>query len=145
LTVERRAKQRFPLDLALRFTVSKGYGKQVQGSGVVVNISSSGLAFRTEAELTTGLPIEASMEWPVVLNGDCVLRVILEGHVVRAETGLAVMTVARYEFRTGGRLGIPPRPEMQALKRRLDNLLAPAWAGASLGRVDSGPRPRQMP
>ena len=129
MTVERRAKQRFPLDLTLRFTVSKGHRKQIQGHGTVVNISSNGVAFRTETELASGLPIEASMEWPIALNGDCMLRVSLEGRVVRVGNGLAVMSLARHEFRTGGRLGAP-RPEMEALKRRLDGMLAPA-AGAA--------------
>ncbi len=128
MTLERRSRQRFPLDLALRFTANKGRRSQIQGHGDVVNISSSGVAFRTESELTPGLSIAASLAWPVALNGDCVLRVTVEGRVVRVENGLAVMSVARHEFRTGGRVGAPARTEMEALKRRLDGMLATAGA-----------------
>jgi hypothetical protein len=68
------------------------------------------------------------MEWPVALNGDCVLRVTMEGRVVRVEDGLAVMSVLRYEFRTGGRVGMPAGRDLEALKRRIGSLLAPVAA-----------------
>jgi hypothetical protein len=123
VTDERRARQRFPLNLELRFTASKGGRQPIQGRGEVANISSSGVAFRTETALLPGLSIEASMEWPVALNGDCVLRVTMEGRVLRVENGLTVMSVGRYEFRTGGRLGAPSNSDLEALKQRIAGLL----------------------
>jgi hypothetical protein len=116
------------LNLELRFTAYRGARETLQGRGEVVNISSSGVAFRTEAALLPGLRIEASMEWPVALNGDCVLRVTMEGRVLRVENGLSVMSVARYEFRTGGRLGAPLTSDLEVLKRRIGSLLAPPAA-----------------
>jgi hypothetical protein len=124
--IERRARQRFPLNLEIRFTVSNGGRKRIQGRGEVVNISSRGVAFRTETALTPDVSIDASMEWPVVLNGDCVLRVMMEGRVLRVEKGLSVMTVIRYEFRTGGRVGAAPDSDLEALKRRIGGMLIPA-------------------
>ena len=126
MTVERRNRQRFPLSLELRFTVSNGNRQKVQGRGEVVNISSSGVAFRTETPLAPDVSIEASMAWPVALNGDCVLRVTLEGRVMRVENGLSVMRVDRYEFRTGGRVGTPVASDLEILKRRIEGLLGSA-------------------
>ncbi len=121
--LERRKRQRFPMSLGMKFT-SGNRRVRTDGHGEVVNISSSGVAFRTACELTPGAAIQASMSWPVTLNGDCVLRVSMEGRVVRtAEDGLAVMSVDRYEFRTSGRLSAP-RANIEAAKRSFVTLSA---------------------
>ena len=120
-SLERRKRQRFPISLGIRFT-SGNRRMHTEGQGEVLNISSSGVAFRTATELTPGTPIQASMCWPVTLNGDCILRVSMEGKVVRtADNGLAVMSLERYEFRTGGRLSAP-RADIEAAKRNFTNL-----------------------
>ena len=130
VNVDRRTRQRFPLNLELRFTASMSRQDPIKGRGEVVNLSSRGVAFRTETPLTPGLKIDASMEWPVTLNGDCVLRVTLEGHVVRVENGLAVMSVARYDFRTSGRVGTPAPSDLAALKQRIGSPLVPNSAAS---------------
>ncbi len=117
------------MSLGIRFT-SGNRTVRTDGQGQVVNISSSGVAFRTTSELTPGEHIQASMSWPVTLNGDCVLRVSMEGRVVRtAEDGLAVMSLERYEFRTGGRVAAP-QAELEAAKRNFVNLSAGSGARA---------------
>jgi hypothetical protein len=104
------------MSLAIKFT-SGNHRTRAEGQGEVVDVSSSGVAFRTAAELAAGTLIQASMSWPVTLNGDCMLRVSMEGRVVRtAENGLAVMSVDRYEFRTGGRI-TASQAEVEAAKR----------------------------
>jgi hypothetical protein len=114
--LERRKRQRFPMSLGIKFS-SGNRRIRTDGQGEVVNISSTGVAFRTPVALTPGTSIQASMNWPVTLNGDCILRVSMEGRVVRTtEDGLAVMSVERYEFRTGGRLSAAPA-EVEAAKR----------------------------
>jgi hypothetical protein len=47
----------------------------------------------------------------------------MEGRVLRVENGLTVMSVGRYEFRTGGRLGAPSNSDLEALKQRIAGLL----------------------
>lgn len=133
MTVERRARKRFPLNLELRFTASKGSRQPIQGRGVVENISSQGVAFRTETALAPDVNIDASIEWPVTLNGDCVLRVTVEGRMLRVQDGLSVMRVDRYEFRTGGRVGTPAASDLEVLKRRIGALLAPMTAAHQHG------------
>lgn len=118
---ERRKRLRFPMSMGIKFS-SGNRRTRTDGQGEVVNVSSSGVAFRTAAELTPGAAIQASMNWPVALNGDCILRVTMEGRVVRvAEDGLAVMSLDRYEFRTGGRVAAP-RADIEAAKRSFVSL-----------------------
>jgi hypothetical protein len=89
----------------------------------VVNISSKGVAFRTtEPELTPGLAVQASLSWPVALDNACLLRVAIDGHIIRKEDGLAVMSVDRYEFRTGGRVGMVPGADAESLRRCLQSV-----------------------
>ena len=128
-SMERRKRQRFPMSLGIKFSAGN-HRMRTEGQGEVVDISSSGVAFRTAAELTAGTPIQASMSWPVTLNGDCILRVSMEGRVVRTgEGGLAVMSLERYEFRTGGRLSAP-RADIEAAKRSFASLSGGSGARA---------------
>jgi hypothetical protein len=141
-TIERRTRQRFSLRLGFRFTVSKGGPGSFQGQGEVVNISSNGVAFRTDTAITPGVGIDASIEWPAVLNGDCVLRLTMEGRVVRVENGLAVMSVFRHDFRTDGRVGMAARSDLAALK---GERWEPIGGGLSSVRIEGGARRRQRP
>ena len=95
---DRRTRLRFPLDMDLRFQVSR-YGKSMSGTGQVVNISSKALAFRTGGLLQPGMRLSVSVAWPAKLN-ECKLRLAFEGVVLRARDGLVVATVERPQFRT---------------------------------------------
>jgi len=95
---------RFPLDLHLRFQVSR-YRKSISGQGQAVNISSKALAFRTEGLLYPGMRLKVSVAWPAKLD-ECKLRFVFVGVVLRATDGLVVATIERPQFRTsreGGR------------------------------------------
>jgi hypothetical protein len=109
------------MNMGIKFS-SGSRRTRTEGQGEVVDISSSGVAFRTAAPLAPGSAIQATMSWPVTLNGDCLLRITMEGRVVRTtEDGLAVMTLERYEFRTCGRVAAP-RVDVEAAKRGFASL-----------------------
>ena len=95
---DRRTRLRFPLDLDLRFQVSR-YRKSISGRGQVVNISSKALAFRTEGLLHPGMRLSVSVAWPARLD-ECRLRFAFEGVVLRTGDGLVVATIERPQFRT---------------------------------------------
>jgi len=132
-SVERRARKRFPLRLDLRFNAGRGGRHRIPGAGEVVNVSSQGVAFRTATALEPDWSISASMEWPVRLNGDCILRVAMEGRILRVEPNLCVMSVERYEFRTCGRVAAPQVQEVDVLKRQLDGMLSVSATGMQAG------------
>jgi hypothetical protein len=117
---ERRARRRFITDQELRYKVLPGiYSQRIAETGVgrALNISSSGLWFTAEnATLKPGTCVEISMNWPILLNLDCPLKIVICGRIVRANETGAAMAIKSYEFRTrgGGRID-HKRPELLAV------------------------------
>ena len=71
-------------------------------------MSSGGVAFTTNEIFKIGAQIELAVNWPVLLNGDCPMKVLIEGRVVRSDDQLTVIRVARHEFRTQKRSEVQP-------------------------------------
>jgi hypothetical protein len=83
----------------VRFQFSKlGEGDPTQGTGRVENISSGGLAFRTDKPPEPGSHLTVSIAWPAKRDA-CTLRFVFDGIVLRASGGLVVVTILRPEFR----------------------------------------------
>ena len=53
-----------------------------------------------------GRLVEVAVDWPVRLDGDCPLRFVAVGRVVRSEATKAAVQIDRYEFRTRGSGGV---------------------------------------
>jgi len=118
---ERRNRLRFPLDAELRFEAFlPGNGKPIQGAGRAENMSSTGLAFRSDIPLPRGSRLSVSLAWPARLDNQCLLRMVFEGDVVRCEDGLVVLTIERYEFRTSGKANSPARHEVAAMAHSIE-------------------------
>lgn len=101
---ERRMKRRFQIEQDVRYKMLYGQRIAETGSGKTINISSGGVWFTTENMLTTGMPIELSMTWPVLLNDSCPMKLMIYGCVVRSNERGAAVAIERYEFRTTGRI-----------------------------------------
>jgi len=99
---ERRLKRRFLIDQEVRYKMLYGQRIAETGTGRTVNISSSGVWFSTETMLTSGMPIELSMNWPILLNDVCPMKLMIYGCVVRSNERGAAVAIERYEFRTQG-------------------------------------------
>jgi c-di-GMP-binding flagellar brake protein YcgR len=100
---ERRLKRRVQIEQDVRYKMLYGQRIAETGSGKTVNISSGGVWFTTETMLTSGMPIELSMTWPVLLNDSCPMKLMIYGCVVRSNDKGAAVAIERYEFRTQGR------------------------------------------
>jgi hypothetical protein len=100
---ERRIKRRFQIAEDVRYKMLYGQRLAETGTGKTMNISSGGVWFTTEATLTSGMPIEISMTWPVLLNDSCPMKLMIYGCVVRSNDKTAAVAIERYEFRTQGR------------------------------------------
>lgn len=115
---ERRTKRRFQIEQEVRYKMLYGQRIAETGSGRTINISSGGVWFTTEAMLTSGMPIELSMSWPVLLNDSCPMKLMIYGCVVRSNDKGAAVAIERYEFRTQGRTMQPAAmtaaPELRA-------------------------------
>jgi len=104
--LERRSKVRFPLELRVRYR-SLARRCPVVGTGVVMNISRSGVLVSSEHEISEGMPIELNIEWPSLLDGRVPLQVVTVGRVVRCEASSFAVVLARYQFRTTKRTERP--------------------------------------
>jgi hypothetical protein len=100
---ERRMKRRFQIEQEVRYKMLYGQRIAETGVGRTSNISSGGVWFSTESMLTTGMPVELSMNWPVLLNDSCPMKLMIYGCVVRSNERGAAVAIERYEFRTQGR------------------------------------------
>ncbi len=99
---ERRQKRRFQIEQEVRYKMLYGQRIAETGVGKSMNISSSGIWFSTENMLTSGMPVELSMNWPVLLNDSCPMKLMIYGCVVRSDERGAAVAIERYEFRTQG-------------------------------------------
>jgi hypothetical protein len=100
---ERRTKRRFQIEQEVRYKMLYGQRIAETGTGKSLNISSSGVWFTTENMLTIGMPVELSMNWPVLLNDSCPMKLMIYGCIVRSNEKGAAVAIERYEFRTQGR------------------------------------------
>lgn len=98
-TPERRSKVRFPLTVHLRYRL-RGSKEPATGDGRSVNISSVGLLFTAEEELTVGERLELTLDWPAPLDGVVPLRLFIFGRIVRADGPIAAVKIDHHEFRT---------------------------------------------
>lgn len=99
---ERRGSNRFPLDVEVRYKLIQKH-EVTSGSGKTVNIGSGGLLITTEEPLPVGTKVEVAVNWPVLLDGNCPLKFVASGPVLRSEDRAAVVRIDRYDFRTRAR------------------------------------------
>ena len=104
---ERRMKRRFPVEQEIRYKMLYGQRIAETGTGKTMNISSGGGWFSTETMLTSGMPVELSMSWPVLLNDSCLMKLMIYGCVVRSSREGSALAIERYEFRTQGTAALP--------------------------------------
>jgi hypothetical protein len=116
---ERRTKRRFQIDQEVKYKMLYGQRIAETGCGRTLNMSSGGVRFTTENMLTSGMPVELSLNWPVLLNDSCPMKLMIYGCVVRSNDKVATVAIERYEFRTSGArsfqqpVGMPASLEMR--------------------------------
>lgn len=102
---ERRSSARLAIEREAQFKVLTKKGVRDTGTGMTVNISSSGILLRTENVLLPGKTVEVAVSWPEKLNGNCSLKLVTRGRVVRCGRGVAAIVIKGYEFRTAAPVG----------------------------------------
>jgi PilZ domain len=99
-TPERRACDRFPLTLELRYTQSYRRAVFETGSGRMIDMSSSGLRFTADRPLLTDLGVDIAIDWPALLDGGVQMRLIVAGVVVWTNGTETALRIERHGFRT---------------------------------------------
>jgi hypothetical protein len=116
---ERRIKRRFQIDQEVKYKMLYGQRIAETGVGRTMNVSSGGVWFSTENMLTSGMPVELSMTWPVLLNESCPMKLMIYGCVVRSNERGAAVAIERYEFRTQGSRNFQTAPVVSSVEMRL--------------------------
>lgn len=99
---ERRSSDRFPIDREVRYKMLDAKSAPQAGNGRTLDMSSGGILFTTENNLSIGKRVELSVNWPAQLNNSCRLKLVALGRVVRAGLASAAIIIEKYEFRTQG-------------------------------------------
>lgn len=100
--LERRSDRRYELALTVRWRLIRRRRVLDSGTGTTVDVSSSGLLLETDRELSTGLMIELSIAWPVLLHNVAPLQLVVAGRVVRVQGRRVAVRMVQHEFRTAG-------------------------------------------
>jgi len=99
---EQRLHRRYPIVLDAEFELLDKIGVEFLGYGRTLNISTGGVLLATNDALPAGRSIKLAMNWPLLLEGVCQLRLVIRGRIVRSDgKRIAVQTTHR-EFRTVG-------------------------------------------
>lgn len=98
--IDRRSHSRFPLTMQLRYATSRRDGTLHVGAGRTIDLSSSGLSFVPDNPLFPGERLEVSIDWPVLLEGDVKLQLVIYGVVVRTDEAVVAMEIQKHEFKT---------------------------------------------
>ena len=95
---ERRAGPRFPVALPVRYAV---LGVPIyMGTGLTIDLSSSGLRLAGDRLPLTGQRIKVYIDWPALLHGFVKLQLVIWGVVVRTHGPEIALQIERHEFRT---------------------------------------------
>jgi hypothetical protein len=114
---ERRRKLRFPLQREIRYKLLDDGRIVAHGRGESIDMSSGGIAFRIKESLPIGAYVELSLSWPVALDDQTPMQLIVFGRVMRWSGGVAVCGIEKWEFRTQA------RDRKEVIPMRVDNHL----------------------
>ena len=102
LQSERRLSHRYPVCMEVEYRLLRA---QWGNSGRTLNMSSSGICFSTSERLLPGELVEVAVDWPILLDGVCPLKLVITGRVVRSDETQAVIIRERHQFHTRRRFG----------------------------------------
>jgi hypothetical protein len=96
-----RKRKWFEIDHEVKYRTVYGKGL-AEGTGRTVNMSGDGVWFTTEGSspLTSGMLVELAIQWPVLLNHTCPMKLMIYGYVVRSHRSETLVAFKRYAFRT---------------------------------------------
>lgn len=94
---ERRFHLRYPVKLPVRFLIRSGNVTSISGEGTTVNISSTGMLFRSSKPLPDAERVIAAVQWPAAPGGKPV-ALLFYGSVVWHRGSRIGMHVSHYGF-----------------------------------------------
>jgi hypothetical protein len=102
---DRRTNRRYSLQLRLRWKVVRRGKVLSSGTGQTLDLSTGGICFDAGQMLPTGVNVEVSIIWPVLLRDASRMQLLIVGKVVRCDGSRIALRASRREFRTMGLVG----------------------------------------
>lgn len=98
---ERRLHRRYWIRLPIQYRLHGSSPRKPNSVGKSLNISRGGVLFQTnEKKLSVGQSMKILIDWPVRLEGECQLKLVMWGRIVRRDGRLVAVSVVRREFQT---------------------------------------------
>ena len=96
---DRRSRTRYPIELEVRFFLTRQKSRQYS-VGRTVNISSSGLLISSPCLIGVAAQVQLMIDWPSLLDGRIPLQLVATGTVVRSGGWSFAVAVRSHQFRT---------------------------------------------
>ena len=134
MNIERRTRERYPLELVVEYQTLDG--QSVSGSGRTVNVSSRGALIAAEHNFAQGTRLKVTMEWPTLLDGVTPLQLVTTGIVVRHMKSSLGIAFDWYQFRTMRRGSSTfPKTALNAGQRSNGHYAKASAAAVALSKV----------
>jgi hypothetical protein len=99
---EQRRHRRYLIELDTEFELLSKGRVELIGYARTLNISSGGILLSANDSLPAGGLIKLAVNWPFLLEGVCLLRLMVRGRIVRSDDKRVAVQSTHYEFRTAG-------------------------------------------
>ena len=96
--IERRARQRFELELTVQYRLTRKGTSSRWGNGTVCDLSSSGVSFRSRGPLPLGCHLELKIDWPATRGDQYQAHLRATGLVVRSTATRTAMLVTWHQL-----------------------------------------------
>jgi c-di-GMP-binding flagellar brake protein YcgR len=100
---EQRVNRRYPIALDVQYKLHNDQQEMRSGSGRTLNISTGGILFHTKDPLPASGEIDLALEWPLLLDRTCPLRLLARGQIVRSDERGTAVRLLSHDFRTSRR------------------------------------------
>jgi len=94
---DRRRYHRFPIIVQAEYILD---GPRAQAT--TLDIGGGGVLLKTGTLLPIGQKIVVLIDWPVLLDQRCPIRLVVFGNVLRSNEASTAVGISRYEFRIRG-------------------------------------------
>jgi len=100
LAGNRRLGKRYAVQLPLLWKLIRRRKLLMSGAGDTIDLSSTGIMFDAGRPLPSGLDVELSITWPVLLNDESPMQLAVSGRIVRCNGNTVALRIVQHEFRT---------------------------------------------
>ena len=91
---------KFPIHQEVSYKSRRRSGIPEVATGTTIYMSSHEIRFTTERSVPLGQKLEVTVNWPVMLDRTCHMKLVISGHVTKSDLDAAAVRIERYEFRT---------------------------------------------